>query len=71
MSLEVCSVTFVKGGPFELEKFSFLPDQKFFGQMHLWSIRCTFFKRLDEFGVKKFNFCKIHTDQFFGVRCLQ
>ena len=33
ISLEVCSVTFVKVGPFELEKVSFFADQIFCGEM--------------------------------------
>ena len=33
MSIEICRVTFVKVGPFELEIFSFLADQLVFGHM--------------------------------------
>ena len=36
ISLEVCSVTFMKVGPFELEKFSVFADQIFSGQMYAW-----------------------------------
>ena len=34
LSLEVCSFTFVKVKPFELEKFSFFADQIFCGQIN-------------------------------------
>ena len=52
MSLEVCSVTFVKVGPFELEKFSFFADQIFCGQMHAWKSAVHIFETFGPIGCK-------------------